>query len=69
MSKAESEERAAENEQAPYTVKQAAKKAKVNIKTLYEAVRKGDVPHFRVNKVIRIPRPAFDELLRQGKIA
>jgi excisionase family DNA binding protein len=69
MGKAESEERAAEDEHAPYTVKQAAKKANVNIKTLYEGVRKGDVPHFRVNKVIRIPRPAFDELLRQGKIA
>jgi excisionase family DNA binding protein len=68
MDKAEIEERAAEYERAPYTVKQAAAKAKVNIKTLYEGVRKGDVPSFKVNNAIRIPRPAFDELLRQGKV-
>jgi excisionase family DNA binding protein len=52
----------------PYTPKEAAAKARVNIKTLYEAVRSGDIPAFRVNKVLRIPRPAFDALLRDGKI-
>lgn len=52
----------------PYTAKEAAAKARVNIKTLYEGIERGDVPAFRVNKVLRIPRPAFDALLRAGKI-
>jgi excisionase family DNA binding protein len=52
----------------PYTAKEAAAKARVNIKTLYEGVRSGDIPAFRVNKILRIPRPAFDALLRDGKI-
>ena len=55
--------------QPPYTPKEAAAKARVNIKTLYEGIRSGDIPAFRVNKVLRIPRPAFDALLRDGKIA
>ena len=52
----------------PYTPKEAAAKARVNIKTLYEGIRGGDVPAFRVNRVLRIPRQAFDALLRDGKV-
>jgi excisionase family DNA binding protein len=52
----------------PYTPEEAAAKARVNIKTLYEGIHGGDIPAFRVNKVLRIPRPAFDALLRDGKI-
>jgi excisionase family DNA binding protein len=55
------------NTDAPYTAREAAKKARVNIKTIYEGVRNGTVPSFRVNDTIRIPRPAFDALLRSGK--
>jgi excisionase family DNA binding protein len=52
----------------PYTVKEAAAKARVNPKTFYEGIHRGDIPAFRVNKVYRIPRVAFDALLRNGKI-
>jgi excisionase family DNA binding protein len=58
----------AEKLEPPYTPKEAAAKARVNIKTLYEGIRAGDVPAFRVNKVFRIPKPAFDAMLREGKI-
>lgn len=52
----------------PYTPKEAAAKARVNIKTLYEGIHSGTVPAFRVNKTFKIPRPAFDALLRNGEI-
>jgi hypothetical protein len=29
----------------------------MNIKTVYEGIRRGDIPAFRVGKIYRIPRP------------
>lgn len=57
-----------EKPEPPYTPKEAAAKARVNIKTLYEGIHSRTIPAFRVNKTFRIPRPAFDALLREGKI-
>jgi len=57
---------AADEADKPYTPKEFAKKARVNVKTVYEGIRNGTVPHFRVNEVIRIPRAAGDKLLREG---
>jgi excisionase family DNA binding protein len=51
----------------PYGIKEAADRADVDIKTMYEAVHLGQVPAFRVGKIFKIPRPAFDALLREGK--
>lgn len=39
----------------------------MNIKTVYEGIRRGDIPAFRVGKIYRIPRPTFDQMLRDGK--
>jgi excisionase family DNA binding protein len=52
----------------PYTPKEAALKARVNLKTLYQGIHAGTVPAFRVSKVFRIPRHAFDAMLKNGKI-
>jgi hypothetical protein len=50
----------------PYTAKEAADAARVNVKTIYEGIARGDIDAFRINKVLRIPRPAFDAKLRGG---
>lgn len=54
------------DELEPYTAKEAAARARVNVKTIYEGIAKGDIDAFRINKVLRIPRPAFDAKLRGG---
>ncbi len=51
----------------PYSVKEAADKADVDVKTMYDACHLKQVPSFRVGKLLKIPRPAFDQLLRDGK--
>ena len=53
----------------PYTPKEAATKLNVDIKTVYDAVKRGDIPSIRFGRLILIPRPAFDQLLKQGKAA
>lgn len=52
--------------QRPYTVAEAADKAGVNPKTLYEAIKQGQVPTTKIGKRILIPRPAFDRMLAEG---
>lgn len=39
----------------PYRAKEAAEAARVNVKTIYEAVARGDIAAFRVGKVLRFP--------------
>ena len=53
----------------PYTAQEVAELARVDVKTVYEGIRKGDIPAFRISGVLRIPRPALHELLRSGKVA
>jgi excisionase family DNA binding protein len=53
----------------PLDVKEAATEAGVDLKTMYESVRAGLVPSFRLGRLIKIPKPAFRELLRNGKIS
>jgi excisionase family DNA binding protein len=50
----------------PYTVAQAADKVGVNPKTLYEAIKQGQVPTIKIGKRILIPRAAFDRQLAEG---
>lgn len=38
------------------TVREAAEILGVNIKTIYEAIRKGTIPAIRIGRVIRISR-------------
>jgi excisionase family DNA binding protein len=54
---------------APYTVEEVAQKLDVNVKTAYEAIRRKEIPSIRFGRTIRVPRPAFNELLRRGKVA
>jgi excisionase family DNA binding protein len=53
----------------PYTPLAAAAKAGVHRKTIYEGVRKRQVPSFRIGRKLLIPRRAFDRLVDEGKIA
>ena len=57
------------DEMTPYTVKQAAKMLDANVKSVYEAIRKAEIPAIRFGRSIRIPRAAFDRLLQDGKVA
>jgi excisionase family DNA binding protein len=52
----------------PYTPKEAAEILGRNIKSVYEAMHQGQIPSMRVGKLFLIPRPAFDAMLRGGKI-
>jgi excisionase family DNA binding protein len=47
----------------PYTVKEYAIAARVTPNSVYEMVRRGEVPFVRFGRVIRIPRLAGDRRL------
>jgi excisionase family DNA binding protein len=51
----------------PYTVKEVAAKLDTNIKTAYDAIRRGEIPSMRVGRLILVPRAAFDRMLETGK--
>ena len=48
------------------TVKEAADLLRVNVKTIHKLLASGDLPHFRLDRVIRIDRRV---LLSTGKAA
>jgi excisionase family DNA binding protein len=52
----------------PYTPRTAAAKAGCNIKTIYEAVAKKQVPSFRLGRKLLIPRRPFDQLVDEGRV-
>lgn len=41
------------------TAKEAAELLRVNVKSIYEAVKKNEIPHLRMNKVLRFSRKAL----------
>lgn len=45
------------------SVDQAAKLLHVGRNTLYEAIGRGEIPHRRIGKVIRLSRRALDQWL------
>jgi excisionase family DNA binding protein len=49
-----------------YRPEEAARILGMSITTLRQAVWDGAIPHFRIGKVIRIPKPAIDALLSAG---
>jgi len=51
-----------------YTVKEVAEALALNIKTVYDACAKKEIPSIRIRGRIIIPKPAFDRLLR-GDVA
>lgn len=52
---------------APLTVEEAANALGISRNATYDAVRRGEIPAFRVGGRILIPRTAFEELLSVGK--
>jgi excisionase family DNA binding protein len=50
----------------PVTVKEAAAVLRVNPKTIYSAILRGQLQAIRVGGVILIPRRVFEKMLREG---
>jgi excisionase family DNA binding protein len=57
------------SELTPVTVKEAAGLLGRNVKTVYEAIARGEIPSIRLGRLVLIPRPAFERLLRSGSEA
>jgi hypothetical protein len=55
-----------DNPYRPVSAKEAAAAIGCNVKGIYEGMRTGQIPCFRVGKLMFIPRPAFESLLRDG---
>ena len=51
------------------TVAEAAQAFRVNVKTIYAMIAKGELPYVRVGRLIRIPRAVVASLLEQGRVA
>ena len=49
-----------------YTAQELAGLLGLNIKTLYEATARGEIPHRRIGRRILWPRPAIDAWLALG---
>jgi excisionase family DNA binding protein len=54
----------AKDERAVLTVEEAARVLGVAKNTLYEAIQRGEVPHVRLGRLIRVPRHALEVLLK-----
>jgi excisionase family DNA binding protein len=48
----------------PVSVKEAASLLDRNEKTIYDAIRRKEIPSIRIGRLVLIPRPAFERLLR-----
>jgi excisionase family DNA binding protein len=53
----------------PYTAEEVAALLGINVKTVYEAIKAGQIPSIRVGARILIPRMAFDRMLDGDKAA
>jgi excisionase family DNA binding protein len=54
-------------EKATYTVHEAAVLADCSDDTMYEAVKRGQIPSIKIGKKgIRIPKAAYDRILDEG---
>jgi excisionase family DNA binding protein len=52
-----------------YSVDEAAKKLKIERKTAYDAIQRGQIPSLRIGRRILVPAAAFDRLLDEGSPA
>jgi excisionase family DNA binding protein len=50
----------------PYTPKEAAKLLNCNLKSVYGGIERGEIPSVKIGRLLFIPRPAFEKLLRDG---
>jgi excisionase family DNA binding protein len=51
------------------TVEQAAELLRVGRNQMYEAIGRGEVPHVRIGRTIRLSRRALEEWLLRGSSA
>ena len=52
------------NELSPLTAKEVAAILDCNVKSVYDAIRRKEIPSIRLGRMLLIPRPAFERLLR-----
>ncbi|HXH05386.1 MAG TPA: helix-turn-helix domain-containing protein [Vicinamibacterales bacterium] len=52
-----------------YTVEEAAQLCQLSPDAVYEACRRGEFPHVRIGRRIRIPRRRFEAWLNGGEVA
>jgi excisionase family DNA binding protein len=48
----------------PVTPKEAAEILKINKKSVYESIARGEIPSIRLGRLLLIPRPVFNAMLR-----
>jgi excisionase family DNA binding protein len=61
-----SEDERGEGALRPITAKEAAVILDCNVKSIYEAMKRGEIPVIKIGRLRFIPRPAFERLLRNG---
>lgn len=49
-----------------YTVDQVSQILKIARSTVFQAIRKGDIPAIRVSRRVLIPKAALDRMLQNG---
>jgi excisionase family DNA binding protein len=52
------------NALSPVTAKEAAAVLGCNIKSIYDGIKRGEIPAIRLGRMVLIPRPAFERMLR-----
>jgi excisionase family DNA binding protein len=52
-----------------YSVPEGARKIGVSDNTMYEAIKRNEIPHIRIGKCVRIPKAALDRMLAGDKAA
>ncbi len=45
------------------TVREAAEALGIGLNSAYEAIARGEIPHIRIGRSIRVPRTALEQLL------
>jgi hypothetical protein len=55
------------DDQRPVTPKEWAEILEADPKTVYDSVKRGETPHFKIGRLIFIPRPWCNAMLRSGK--
>ena len=52
-----------------YLVEEGAAKLGLNIKSVYEGIKVGEIPSVRIGRRVLIPKAALDRLLDEGRAA
>jgi excisionase family DNA binding protein len=53
-----------ESEDTPLSVKEGARLLKCNEKTLREAIERGEYPHIKIGRLVKLPRRRFMSIVR-----